>query len=841
MKDISVKHSQKTETVDFGPIGRDVILNKKIEDETLRATNKENELEAQITEAGAVKDVKYNGTSIVVDKVAEIKPSIEASVAVETTRATTAETTLQTNINNEATRAQGAEATLTTNLATEVTNRQTGDATLQANITEEAELREETDLILNEMIETEALARSQADATLNSAILRKSTVTVSGSGTSTSQVNYITVDGTEYMLPQPQGGVTNIKDGEYESASVVGALIQKSPAEEVVTWTVDNPHSAFHQATITAGAIGYYSFALNGKSLAEGKRSTSEGTSTIAHGDYSHAEGNQSVAEGLEAHAEGLQSTAKGVASHAEGYLTFAEANSSHAEGFETQALGFASHAEGHGTTALNVCSHAQGLNCAANGQRSFAGGDSSVARGYNDFVFGECLYSRTQASADAGGNTNFVVGKYNSEVDNTLFTVGNGTNENSRSNAFEVYLDGSAKVGKANGSETDLTVATKGYVDAQDANLQDQVNNLKARGRYLSLWNSTTGLPADDPTQLPYTYKAGDYYIIGTVGDGQTLYKPEGSQYTGTASTSVEEREVSVNDVYYFDGTNWAFQSNAQKEVSFSGLAGHPTDNTNLANALNSKVDLSSKQTITGTKTFNTNVNFKDSNYWIGSQPSYGFLTISSGSSNRVRINAASLASYVDNNTNLGNSEESWKNIYFKGELNANGSAGTSGQVLTSNGSGNAPTWQDAPTPSNMVTTNTSQVISSIKYFNDEIRIGSQSYCTSFKHDTMYNIFYIKPTKMSGNKAWINFDSTTTQAIIPTVTNTTPLGDSSKTWSTVYTTNISDGTNSISVANIAVKSTEAAQQVTGQLKICVVTALPASPDPNTLYFIKEA
>lgn len=55
-------------------------------------------------------------------------------------------------------------------------------------------------------LNAEITRAGEAEATLNSAILTKSTVSVAGSGTSTTRVNYITVDGTEYELPQPQGG-----------------------------------------------------------------------------------------------------------------------------------------------------------------------------------------------------------------------------------------------------------------------------------------------------------------------------------------------------------------------------------------------------------------------------------------------------------------------------------------------------------------------------------------------------------------------------------------------------------------------------------------------------------
>lgn len=131
---------------------------------------------------------------------------------------------------------------------------------------------------------------------------------------------------------------------------------------------------------------------------------------------------------------------------------------------------------------------------------------------------------------------------------------------------------------------------------DRQDAdnNLQSQINDLKARGRFLALWNCATGLAQSNPPQSPYTYKAGDYFIVGTVATGSgTNYRPSGSSYTtGVPSTVVETEAVEVNDVYYYDGTSWSLQINTQKEVSFGSIAGSPYDNTNLSNALNSKQD---------------------------------------------------------------------------------------------------------------------------------------------------------------------------------------------------------------------------------------------------------
>jgi len=148
----------------------------------------------------------------------------------------------------------------------------------------------------------------------------------------------------------------------------------------------------------------------------------------------------------------------------------------------------------------------------------------------------------------------------------------------------------------------SDITSTELGYLDGVTSNIQDQIDNLEARGRFLSLWNGATGLPETNPGALPFEYKTGDYYIVDNTSS-TTNYRPSGSSYTGAASTTVETESVSANDVYYYDGTNWLLQVNSQREVSFASITGQPTDNTNLAAALNLKADLASPA-FTGTPT---------------------------------------------------------------------------------------------------------------------------------------------------------------------------------------------------------------------------------------------
>ena len=143
-----------------------------------------------------------------------------------------------------------------------------------------------------------------------------------------------------------------------------------------------------------------------------------------------------------------------------------------------------------------------------------------------------------------------------------------------------------------------DSTAIDKALSANMGKELNDRLNNVESRGRFLSVWDCSDGLPETDPPDLEtgdiYQYQRGDYYIVGVVASsGGTNYKPNGSSYTvGTASTTVETDTVAVNDTYLYDGENWILQQNVDREVTFSNVAGSPYDNTNLASALNAKQD---------------------------------------------------------------------------------------------------------------------------------------------------------------------------------------------------------------------------------------------------------
>lgn len=123
---------------------------------------------------------------------------------------------------------------------------------------------------------------------------------------------------------------------------------------------------------------------------------------------------------------------------------------------------------------------------------------------------------------------------------------------------------------------------------------LKWMIDDLNWLWKFLSLWDASTGLPISFPLSTPYTYTTWDYFLVETVSSATppVNYKPTGSSYTGTASSTTESDELEVWDVYIYDWTTWLLQSNHWKTVAFSNIAGNPEDNTALDNALDAKQD---------------------------------------------------------------------------------------------------------------------------------------------------------------------------------------------------------------------------------------------------------
>ena len=325
-------------------------------------------------------------------------------------------------------------------------------------------------------------------------------------------------------------GVSTIASGDTSHAEGVSTIASgdTSHAEGVsTTASGDNSHSE----GVSTTASGDNSHAEGNSTIASGDTSHAEGDSSIAAGDYAHVEGHTTKAAGNYAHAEGSETFAKKAHSHAEGYQTTASGDTSHSGGYQTTASGNISYSEGYKTTASGYSSHAEGYQTSANEDYSHAEGNETIASG---------LYSHAEGEGTiASNNSSHAAGSYNIGTSSeTIHETGNGFNDSTRSNAFEIYLNGRIH---APSLTTNLITDPKCLVTKE----------------YLEANSSTGGATTLDAlTDVTVT--------LPVTGDVLTF---DGTKWNNTAQTIVASlndltdvaiTSVTTGDKLVFDGTNW-------------------------------------------------------------------------------------------------------------------------------------------------------------------------------------------------------------------------------------------------------------------------------------------
>lgn len=206
------------------------------------------------------------------------------------------------------------------------------------------------------------------------------------------------------------------------------------------------------------------------------------------------------IKAGWKPYAPAIMTAVVGVACIVEGVGTNAHGDVSHAEGSGSEAIGFTSHSEGNSTVASGTYSHAEGDNTVASGEASHAAGRGTIA--------------------DNDAQT--AIGRYNLKNSSNLFSVGNGTSDESRSNAFAVGTDGQTFASS--------NTHTKG-------NFVTDENN---HGVYLRRTDGTTAqeLLLDSGNNLSIGYgqwengngtvlRAGSDISFGIKNYGATVYRP--------------------------------------------------------------------------------------------------------------------------------------------------------------------------------------------------------------------------------------------------------------------------------------------------------------------------
>lgn len=158
-------------------------------------------------------------------------------------------------------------------------------------------------------------------------------------------------------------------------------------------------------------------------------------------------------ADGTHSHVEGYANAASGSFSHAEGSWTVASGTYSHSEGIHTQAIGVSTHTEGEYTIATGPNAHVSGAYNVDDGFSTIPEWAAGTT-----YVIGD-MVKRTTVKTD--GTTSTIVYKCKIENSDETFTkknwtnnprlnfveiIGNGTTENTRSNAYALSWEGDGK-----------------------------------------------------------------------------------------------------------------------------------------------------------------------------------------------------------------------------------------------------------------------------------------------------------------------------------------------------------------------------------------------------------
>ena len=238
------------------------------------------------------------------------------------------------------------------------------------------------------------------------------------------------------------------------------------------------------------------------------------------------------------------------------------------------------------------------------------------------------------------------------------------------------------------------LLQALKDYTDAQLALKQDiliaweyieiEDNVISAviptMSRFLSIWNASTGQPISFPASVPFTYHTWDYYLVenvDTVNNPPVNYRPDGIEYTGDVSHTLEtDLEIADWDVYIYDGSVWLLQENHNKTVAFANIAWDPYDNTNLSTALNAKANTTDVLTKSNTTSYTPS--------WNYNQATKKYVDDGLSNKQATLVSGTNIKS-INNNSLLGSWDLSIAEVP---------SGWTNGQVLTQ--TQNGPSWEN-------------------------------------------------------------------------------------------------------------------------------------------------
>lgn len=279
-------------------------------------------------------------------------------------------------------------------------------------------------------------------------------------------------------------------------------------------------------------ALGKWSIAFGYKNGSTADYSVGIGQENQATGINGTAIGKSNTASSAAAVALGLTTTASGSASVALNNSTVASGGDSFASGFESTATGAAGTAMGYRTSALGDYAFAAGYLSNTNGDSAIAMGDNAKADAANTVAIGADIVVDLKRSVGIGSNllvkgdsqvvignglegTSFketVLGSFNlppsSPSVNTwvgtddLFTIGNGQDINTKSNALVLNKNGELKLPSYGGGTITGTATYNLGVDASGNVIEVSTGGggggtVTGSGTqdYITKWNSNTAV----------------------------------------------------------------------------------------------------------------------------------------------------------------------------------------------------------------------------------------------------------------------------------------------------------------------------------------------------------